>query len=324
LTLVAARVWDRVDVSAWALREVEASGSTEALWLEEPTTGLAWLHKDTVIPRNGVEQGEDWSEVVSTQIAVLLGAPCATTRLCMRNGRRGSLSLSIVPKGHDLWEGLVVMERAGVPGYFPHLEGQPSAVDPDRPGVKRPGHSLANIRSALVGVVPPPGFAGPGDATGFEVFAGYTILDALIANPDRHEQNWAILAPPLTSSAETLAPSYDHASSLGHNLHDAKRGACIRDPGRLAAWAARGTARRFEHSGKPPTLVEHAAHAVALCGPRGAHWWRSRLHALSLDPVREALTAHVVPEMSDLAVTFALDLLDLNLRRLRDALGDCA
>lgn len=243
--------WDPVDVSEWVVLRVEQRGSTRNLWLEEPGSGAEWLHKDTTIPANGIEQGEDWSEVLSTQVARMLGIPAARTRMCRRNGRRGSLSLSIHLDGHDLYEGLVAMERAELPDYVPHEEGEP-AVDPNRRGVKRPGHTLGNIRIALDGVSAPPGFEGPSEVTGFDVFAGYMLLDAVIANQDRHEQNWSVLTPRLTTSPELLAPTYDHASSLGFNLRDDVRSRCARDRARLERWAERGTAGRFEHSAQAP------------------------------------------------------------------------
>ena len=311
--------WERDDVSGWLIRGVEQVGSTRNVWLEEPDTELRWLHKDTIIPENGAEQGEDWSEVVSTQIAHLLGVPCAATRLCTREGRRGSLSLSVVPEGQFLWAGNVVLDAARAPGYFPHLEGEPG-IDPDRPGVKRPGHSLTNIRDALRDVAAPPNFEGPEDLNGYDVFAGYMILDALIANRDRHEQNWAVLMPALLSEAVRLAPSYDHASSLGYNLRDPKRVRCVAERSRLEAWSDNGTAYRFEYSGKPPTLVSHAAKAIDLCTPEGADWWRAQVNDCTLDVVQEALRDRAIVEMSDLASKFANDLLDLNLRRIRDAI----
>jgi hypothetical protein len=319
MTAVEAGAWERDDVSDWAVHRVEQVGSTRNLWLEDPETEEKWLHKDTVIPDNGVEQGEDWSEVVSTQVGSLLGVPCAATRLCSRDGRRGSLSLSVLTWGEALNEGTVVMERAGLPDYFPHAEGQPG-IAATRPGVKRPGHNLNNIRTALDGVAAPRGFDGPETLTGFDVFAGYMILDALIANRDRHEQNWAVLTPQLLSMPERLAPSYDHASSLGYNLPDPRRQACIKDRTLLAAWAERGTAYRFEYDSKPPSLVAHAANAVAICSEEGADWWRERLAVVDLEPVLDALRERAVSGMSDDAATFARDLLDLNLRRLRDAI----
>lgn len=195
--------------------DVESAGSTQNLWLAEPNSpaGTLWLHKDTLIPENRIEQGEDWSEVVSTQVAAILGVPRATTRLCLRKDRRGSLSRSVRPEDADLWEGQIVLEDVHAPGYFPHVEGR-EGVDPERPDVKRPGHNLRNIELALDDVAPPPEFEGPGSLSGFDVFAGYLLLDALIANRDRHEQNWAVLRPRLLGPPVRLSPSYDHASSL--------------------------------------------------------------------------------------------------------------
>lgn len=311
-------VWQRWDVSGWREIGAQQSGSGRTVWLEEPGTGQYWLHKDTLVPANGIEQGEDWSEAVSTHVATLLGVPCAATQLCLRNGRRGSLSRSVVPKRHHFWEGHVVMEAADLAGYFPNLDGKPG-VDPTRPSVRRPGHTLANIRAALEGIAAPDEFQGPPQASGFDVFTGFMILDALIANPDRHEQNWAVIAPPLTSAVLRLSPSYDHASSLGYNLTDAHRALNL-DPSRLVIWAAKGRAARFEHVGKADTLVRHAAHALELCAPGVATWWRQQVAELDLGPVLEPLRRRRIPGMSDLAATFAHDLLELNLRRLNDAI----
>lgn len=312
-------IWNRIDATRWAEIRVEAAGSTTTVWLEEPETCEEWLHKDTVIPSNGVEQGEDWSEVISTQVAQLLKVPCAETRMCIRAGRRGSLSRNVRPTGQALFEGHTVLFNAGAGGYFPHSEGKPG-VDPSRPELKRPGHHLTNIKAALDGVAAPPNFRGPPALTGFDVFAGYMIFDALVANQDRHEQNWAILTSQLVSSTERLAPSYDHASSLGYNLSDTKRKACIDDPDRLRMWANRGTAIRFEHHASRPTLVEHAVNAVEKCTPEGAHWWREQICDLDLEPLRESLQGGAISGMSVAAATFASNLLSLNQGRLRDAI----
>jgi hypothetical protein len=323
--------WDRIDVSDWVVRSVEQRGSSRNLWLEEPGTESQeepgtesqWLHKDTVIPSNGIEQGEDWSEVVSTQVAKLLGVPCARTRMCSRGGRRGSISQSFLRKWHSLNVGTVVMERAAVAGYYRHVEGQ-AGIDPARPRVRRPGHSLPNIRVALQEVLAPPDFEGSQAMDGFDVFAGYIVLDALIANRDRHEENWAVLTPQLTTSPERLAPSYDHASSLGFNLTDDKRRTYLGSSGQLRVWAEKGTAVRFEHQDHPPTLVQHAAEAIKLCSSTGAHWWHQQIENVSLEPVLLPLRERAVPGMSDAAATFADNLLNLNLGRLRDAIRHTA
>lgn len=318
---VLAAVWDRVEASGWELLRIEQSGTHATTWLREPGTKNEWLHKDTTIPSNGVEQGEDWSEVISTQVAILLGVPCAPTQLCHRNGRRGTLSRSILLKAHDLHEGATVLQAAKAPGFFPHVEGEPAASDPARPGIKRPGHSLDNIKQVLFGSAPPPGFSGPSEMTGYDVFAGYMVLDALIANPDRHEHNWAKLVPRLANEPEHLAPSYDHASSLGHNLTPDRARSLQSPDDRVETWAGKGLAKRFENAGQPSTLVEHARTAIEMCTPVGAHWWGRQLHALDLAPVIEPITNGAIPEMSEVTSMFASKVLNINLRRLRDAIG---
>lgn len=311
--------WDRVEVSDWAVLSVEKSGSSVATWLEEPDTQARWLHKDTVIPSSGVEQGEDWSEVASTQIAILLGLPCARTRLCLRGGRRGSLSLDVAPRGHSLYEGIVALERCPeVVDYYPHVEGSPG-VDPLRLDVKRPGHSLRNVRAALDGLLVPPDSAVPASMSAFDVMAGYLIFDALVANRDRHEQNWAILVPALTTSAERLAPTYDHASSLGYNLHDRVRRRLVSEGG-LEVWAGKGTAWRFEHTGTPLSLVDLAAQALEMCEPSAADYWRQRVHDLDLQGLYDEFDGGVVSGMSVDASRFATALLIHNLERLRHAI----
>lgn len=313
-------VFDRIDVSHWRVAEVEPQGSNRNRWIEELKPRRRWLHKDTIIPSNGIEQGEDWAEVVSSQVAALLGVPCATTRLCMCDGRRGSISLSVVPDGHDLWEGDVVLsENKDVQGYVPHQEGRP-ALDPERAGLKRPGHNLPNIRRALRDTEAPDGWPLPSELTAFDVFAGYLLLDALIANRDRHEQNWAIVAPRLVGPPERLAPSYDHAGGLGYNLTDDRRLRIMRGQGGLMSWAERGTAHRFEHAGQPTSLIAHGANAVQLCSEPGAQHWRHVIASADLSPLLDALAERAVDGMSEAASTFAHDLIVLNLGRLRDAL----
>jgi hypothetical protein len=54
-----------------------------------------------------------------------------------------------------------------------------------------------------------------------DVFIGYLMLDAWVSNQDRHHENWGfIVSPEITIH---LAPTFDHASSLGWNETDGTR-----------------------------------------------------------------------------------------------------
>jgi hypothetical protein len=42
----------------------------------------------------------------------------------------------------------------------------------------------------------------------YDVFCGYLVLDALVANSDRHDHNWAVFLPPtLQDERPALAAS---------------------------------------------------------------------------------------------------------------------
>ena len=64
---------------------------------------------------------------------------------------------------------------------------------------------------------------------GFDMFVGYLMLDALIGNTDRHHENWGIMTG--RGRPQVLAPTYDHASSLGRELSDQKRQARMGNSG---------------------------------------------------------------------------------------------
>lgn len=196
-----------------------------------------------------------------------------------------------------------------------------AAVLPDYAGGERlpgrPGHNLGNIIGALSACGPPPGVEGL-DATG--VFAGYLMLDALVANQDRHDRNWAVLDRADAPAPRLLAASYDHTSSLGFNLLDVTRRRMLGEAGRIEQWAERGRAGQFEYDPTArstiPTLVDLARDALLRAGPVAERYWLKRLHELDRNAV-EGIVADV-PGLSDPTATFILRLLAINRRRLSD------
>src|SRR5215468_5364149 len=246
-----------VDVSRWLVAEPENAGGDEKYWLGNPSEEL-WLYKPRT-EHNDWVQGEDWAEKISASTARVLGVPCATVELADRDGRRGTISLSLRPPGWELQHGAVLLSRLH-PGYTVKSK-------------HRAGHTVANIEQALCGVRPPYGWAEPDKMTGFDVFVGYLILDALVANQDRHEENWAIIRPLPGEGSTMLAGSYDHASSLGFNLQDRRR-TLLLERG-LIKWAARARGQRFEHATDGQlSLVALACSALRRCSPTGERHWR--------------------------------------------------
>ncbi|RJQ88581.1 hypothetical protein [Amycolatopsis panacis] len=299
-----------VDVSKWPVASIEPRGDEPKTWLEEPDSHQEprrWLFKPITRHEWG-DQGEDWSEKISAEVGRLLAVPCARVELAMHKGERGLISLDLAPRPLQLFAGMLLM-----PGVVPGYQVGAARVD------GRPGHSLSNIRLALAGCAPPPASALPPTFHAFDVFVGYLLLDALIANRDRHDENWAILRPADPVQPDMLCGAYDHASSLGYNLRDADREQKLRG-GRVVHWVKRGTAWRFEHSTPPGpvTLVALAAEGLRMAGPATRGYWMDRLHNVDTNLLVNVVSR--IPGMSDPARTFAMEVLRLNRERL---LNEC-
>jgi len=96
--------------------------------------------------------------------------------------------------------------------------------------------------------------------------AGYLVLDALIGNTDRHHENWGLVVQVQREARKaslTVAPSYDHASSLGRELRDDRRVELL-TANRVDSYIRKGRGGIFRESEKrhgenPLRLVQVAA-----------------------------------------------------------------
>lgn len=292
-----------LDVSDWMVAVNETVGVEAKYWVEEPETCTRWLFKSVTV-KNGHIHGEDWAEKAVAGLAKLLGVPSARIELAMRCEQRGCIGADLRPSGHELQHGQLLLEERKAPGYM-HGTGK-----------IHPGHSIENIRLVLQDALPPPGCELGFEASAYDVFVGYLMLDAWVANRDRHDNNWAVLRPVIASREQLrLCGSYDHASSLGFNLTEDR---LLVELQRVKTWCGKGTAWRFDSGpGETPTLVDLAAKALGSASPRAQQYWTERLNLINHELVLELLGR--VPRMSDLARTFAGKVLEVNRRRVLDA-----
>lgn len=296
-----------IDVADWQALAEEPMGSKEKAWIEDPDR-VRWLFKRVRVhqdPRKGRRVfGEDWSEKLVAEVAATLGIPTARVELAIRRGQRGVISRNVLPdKDHDLIHGNELLQR----------------VDPAYEVERRrevEGYTLEAVFSVLEESLPPPGLhLDLSDAR--EAFAGYLLLDALVANTDRHHENWAIIESP--SGQSWLSPSFDHATSLNFQETEARKEMRLRGPDAsltVAAWAARG---RSSHFAGRPVLVDLAAQALQRVGEAASELWRERLERVDDEAWKTAVRQVPPPLMSQVDRTFVLELLRVNRRRLLDA-----
>ncbi|WP_261562079.1 hypothetical protein [Frankia tisae] len=299
------------DVSDWNVAADEPGGRDEKVWLRHPGTGENWLYKPVTV-KDGHTQWEDWAEKIASNAARLLTVPCADIELALRHGRRDSLSRNVRPTSYEMQGGLVLL-AAMVADYRPGTDNVRG----------RPGHSLTNIQRALQGALPPPNAALPDFFSAFDTFVGYLVLDAWLANRDRHDENWSVLlpTPPLgPTEPRRLCGAYDQAGCLGFNLRDDTRTRLLDTPGGVERWAGKGTAWRFEHDPAKGavSLVELACEGLQMVSSRTRAYWADRLVKITEDD--EAQVTAAIPEMSVPSRTFAHELLRINRGRLLRAL----
>jgi hypothetical protein len=290
-----------VDVTSWRRWGDEAMGTKEKFWCLSADDSRH-LFK---VARQGT--GEDWAEKLAAEIARLLGLPCADVELATWEGQPGSLCRNFVTKAsHVLVHGNELLQQ--VDTTYPVHQFR---------GVRR--HTVDAVLEILDAVEPPPPLPlGEGNTTAADAFVGYLLLDAVITNGDRHHENWGVLQ--LGNGTRQLAPSYDHASSLGRELTDAQRDQRLttRDKGyALAAYLSRARSAFFASVTDDKTM--HPVDAFTRAAkqrPAAAKLWVARLSDLREDDLDVLLRRIPESTMSASAHRFARELLQLSRNQL--------
>ncbi|QGG94368.1 HipA domain-containing protein [Actinomarinicola tropica] len=293
-----------VDVSEWPALEEEQLGSKPKLWLLRPipheprnpgASEEAWLWKARTFNHDSAgrrfAKGDDWAEIVAAEVAERIGVPHAEVRLARRDEQLGVISLEMTMMLESLVHGNELLEEAGV-----SVSGT----------IERSAYTVDAVRRSLRDVEPPEDHITLTSA--WDWFVGYLLLDAIVSNTDRHHENWGAIArwqgPPV------LAPSFDHASSLGFAISDEERRERLSTPdrGRSVERYARRAKSKF--AGRPKT-TEVVEQAIALSPPEVVAEWRDRLAAV-LDELPSAVDAIPESRMSKDARTFARAMIGLN------------
>jgi len=296
-----------VEVPDSAAELTEPLGTKPKFWFPRED-GLDWLFKEA-----RPSTGEDWAEKVACELCRQIELPHAHYDLATWRGRRGVATPSFVPADGRLDHGNELFAQV-VEDY------------PKRQFFRVSQHTL-DVVLDLIGrdvVKAPQGFVEAAALrTGGDVFIGYLMLDAWIANQDRHHQNWGLVRT--SEGTIELAPSYDHASSLGRNESDEERRIRLdtRDAGRsIEAYVRRARSAFYGAPGDSrPLGTLEAFKRAAERRPQAAVTWLDRLDAVETASVT-AILENIPPDrISQTAAEFAKAILDANRRRLLDLRG---
>ena len=285
--------------------DVEPLGTKRKFWFREGDRRVLFKAEDR-------GTGEDWAEKIACELCGMLGLPHVRYELAveMESGAPGVVCDSCVAGAASLLLGnqlLVELDPA-----YPAAGGRSYRVRE---------HTVEAVAGAVGRLAPPPdvwmGGVPAGVCTAIDVFTGYVMLDAWIANQDRHHENWAALRE---DDAMRLAPTFDHGASLARNISDEERKERLETNDRnrsVSHFARRATSAFFAdtHSKRPLRTVD-AFVAFARFAPDASRAWTERLRPVSIDAV-EGILAEIPPHrMSRIAKNFTLRLLTENQQRL--------
>jgi hypothetical protein len=293
----------------------EVMGTKRKFWYEDGT-GKRWLFK-----YNRENTGEDWAEKIAEYLCKHLELPHATYELAQWENHFGCISQSFLRSEGDgeeqqLLEQLILGSQ---------LLG---AVEPrylqQRTRYKNTLHNIPNILRALEHIAPPKNWILPKEIkTAPEVFVGYLLLDALLGNGDRHDENWAGVAEN-TGSQISLAPTFDHASSLGRELTDEERTKRLstKDAGyAVESYASRAESALYkEASATKPLGTVEAFWEASEYYPDAARYWLSLLQSTPSGVIEEGFAQIPTHRISSASADFAIRVLLHNQKRLQNTL----
>lgn len=186
----------------------QASGTRRKFWLNEPNDGkdspTKYLFK---IPNEGT--GGHWAEFIASKLGAKLGFNVADVYLAENNGIIGIISRNFLNKSEELFEsGDLFSSR------FENFNRH--SLD---------YYEIENIIEILK----------PYDLN--RSFVLIPLFDALIANNDRHCDNWGVI---VSVEEVNLAPIYDNGSSLGFNVTEEQKIKMLSDKRMLKGFCNRG------------------------------------------------------------------------------------
>lgn len=278
----------------------EDMGTKQKFWYRKPRNPTKWLFK---YPRPNT--GEHWAEKIAAGVASAIGVRHAKVELATFEGTQGSVTESFVGGNRTLWHGNQMLEEV-IAGYDPKRRSRQSH------------HTLENIWKVVEKI-----FVDDleGARKAKRTIAGYIVLDALIGNTDRHHENWGVLRQREDNGRMVdMAPSFDHASSLGRELMDCRRERLMEE-NRVGDYAEKGHGAiyRTGNESRGPSPLELVRQATRGY-PKFFRPMATNLARMSEDAARQIV--HPIPSdwMSPSERRFVIALMRYNYGKLQEIL----
>ena len=298
-----------ISVDSRRLEALEQLGTKQKFWYADDTVNQ---NRRMLFKAEQRGTGEDWAEKIACELCNRLGLPHVHYELALelKDNLPGVVCESLAPKNVTLILGNQLL-----------LEHDPEYPVDEKRKYKVHEHTVEAICEVIgeLKLPPPPWIelTPPNIKSAMGVFVGYLMLDAWIANQDRHHENWGALQ---AADAVCLAPTYDHGASLARNISDEERQDRMtsKDTGRqIQTYAKRARSAIYAdvQAGRPLTTLGVWA-AFSTRAPKASDIWLERLRGIDDNTIRELLQEIPPHRLSNVGREFTLQLLAENRRRL--------
>jgi hypothetical protein len=265
----------------------DQTGVHDKAWVDLPNLGRTLFKESSIGQTDNIQT--DWSEKVAYELAKLLCLPAARYELAEAfpdpesDPIRGSISIDFA-----LFNAQSKSGEEFLGDYYPdYVENYPASYS-----VERILDALAQSQVAV-----PSGFdLPPGIDSGAKNFVGSLMLDNLISNCDRHDQNFEIQILP--DGTKELAPTFDQGQALGATLNDEQRQtmSTVNYQEFLE-----GSFYDGSEDVKPPKAFQIAANRY----PEAAAIWQERLARITPEQINEIFDRLPADRITPIAKKFA-------------------
>lgn len=295
------------DISGATTSRPEALGTKEKFWLVP--SGLPGLSVEAYLFKIGrPHTGENWAEKVCCEILHHVGVPCAGYEFAVHDGDAGVISKQFVGVNGQFLPANMLLETA-VKGYDGQMKFRQRSYQIST------SLNVIKLRSIAVPRGTPDKFS---DLSATDMFVGYLLFDILVGNTDRHHENWGVVVDYTNRYNPTymLAPTFDHASSLGRNESDQARERRLKTTDArdtVEAYSRRARSAFYASASSTHTLLQtEVLDALIRLQPAAVAYWARIFSAIQPQVYRD-IFARIDPRLiSQAATEFALRMLHAN------------
>ncbi|MBD3653850.1 hypothetical protein [Kangiella sp.] len=297
-----------LNISDREIDNIEPLGTKWKFWYDDPD-GRAYLFKaaraDGPEGKPVLRYGEDWAEKIVSEVAHKLDIPCVQYELATYEGWNGVITPIMTSDGEELVHGNQLINN------YLNTSSMVQAVD-------NSAHTVQIVIATLSDgkILKPKNWRSlPGIKLPLDFFIGYLLLDTLVSNQDRHQQNWGVIQ---TADATVhLSPTFDHAASLGRNESDERREQILKAGERgfnIERYVRRAKSLLYSNGVKLKTI--DAFHEFAVVSESAKDSWLEKLDKLKESEIVDIVQKVPCGIMTDMSKDFCISLIKANKSRL--------